>query len=52
MICYEKFILEVEVSAKLDISCDPLYELIRNGDKQLIASTFKPQLDSHAAIIC
>ncbi|MGP1925011.1 MAG: hypothetical protein ACTS73_09355 [Arsenophonus sp. NEOnobi-MAG3] len=31
MICYEKSSLQLQVSVKADITCDPFYELIRRN---------------------
>ncbi|MGP1925017.1 MAG: hypothetical protein ACTS73_09390 [Arsenophonus sp. NEOnobi-MAG3] len=42
MICYEKS--TIQISAKPDISCDPLHQLIRNPARNLIATALKLSL--------
>ncbi|MGP1924574.1 MAG: hypothetical protein ACTS73_06780 [Arsenophonus sp. NEOnobi-MAG3] len=42
MICHEKS--TIQISAKPDITCDPLHELIRNAARQLIATYFDAEL--------
>ncbi|MGP1925073.1 MAG: hypothetical protein ACTS73_09730 [Arsenophonus sp. NEOnobi-MAG3] len=45
MICHEKYI--IQLSAKSDITCDPLHELIRKGTRQLIAiAAFRLKLEA------